>query len=205
MSSLLLVGGGGHCRSCIDVIEAQGRYAVAGIVQPHDEGTKLVLGYPVLGADEDLPGLLTQHPNALVTVGQIKTPEVRIRLFAHLKQLRATLPVIVSSMAHLSRHAQVDEGTIIMHGAIVNAGARVGRNVIVNSQALIEHDAVIGPHCHISTGARVNGGARVGTGSFVGSGAILREGVVVGSNSVIGAGQLILRDLPSNSILRCAT
>lgn len=202
MISLLLVGGGGHCRSCIDVIEAQGRYAVAGIVQPRDEGQAPVLGYPILGADEDLPALLVQHPNALITVGQIKTPDVRIRLFAQLKQLRATLPVIVSPIAHVSRHADIDEGTIVMHGAIVNAGVRVGRNVILNSQALIEHDAVIEPHCHISTGARINGGSRVGTGAFVGSGAILREGVVIGSNSVIGAGQLVLRNLPPNSILR---
>ncbi|MFB1490727.1 MULTISPECIES: hypothetical protein [unclassified Thiocapsa] len=87
MIPLLLIGGGGHCRSCIDVIEAQGRYAVAGIVQPQHEGNESVLGYPILGADDDLPALLAQHPNALITVGQIKTPDVRIRLFAQLKQL----------------------------------------------------------------------------------------------------------------------
>ncbi len=154
MISLLLVGGGGHCRSCIDVIEAQGRYAVAGIVQPRDEGNESVLGYPILGTDEDLPALLVQHPNALITVGQIKTPDVRIRLFAQLKCLRATLPVIVSPIAYVSRHADINEGTIVMHGAIVNAGARVGRNVILNKPSLDRarrRDRAALPHLHRCT------------------------------------------------------
>jgi len=32
MKSLLLIGGGGHCRSCIDFIEEEGKYQIAGIV-----------------------------------------------------------------------------------------------------------------------------------------------------------------------------
>jgi len=33
-SELILVGGGGHCKSCIDVIERQGKYRIAGIIRP---------------------------------------------------------------------------------------------------------------------------------------------------------------------------
>jgi hypothetical protein len=33
MKSLLLIGGGGHCRTCIDVIETEGKYKIAGIVK----------------------------------------------------------------------------------------------------------------------------------------------------------------------------
>ena len=49
MKSLLLIGGGGHCRSCIDVIEAEGKYSIAGIVNQPGENTDPVLGYEVLG------------------------------------------------------------------------------------------------------------------------------------------------------------
>ena len=29
---LVLIGGGGHCRACIDVIERENKYQIAGIV-----------------------------------------------------------------------------------------------------------------------------------------------------------------------------
>ncbi len=202
MKTLLLIGGGGHCRAAIDVIESEGCFVIKGIVQPKADGVEPVLGYPILGEDADLPTLLADTPQALVTVGQIKAPTLRRHLFESLKGLNAVMPLIVSPKAHVSRHAQVGEGTLVMHGAIVNACARIGVNGIVNSLSLIEHDAVVGNHCHISTGARVNGGAIIEDGCFIGSGAVLREGVRVGANSVIGAGCVITRDVARDTIVK---
>ena len=127
--------------------------------------------YPLLGREEDLFELAKSCQNFLITIGQIKSPEPRIRLFEHLKQLGMTLPIVVSPLAHVSRQAVLEEGTIIMHHALVNAGASVGRNCIINTKALIEHDAVIEDHCHISTAAVVNGAAKVQRYSFIGSNA----------------------------------
>ena len=154
MKPLLLVGGGGHCHSCIDVVEATKSYQIEGVVLPKLSSAR-ILGYPIIGSDGDLPNLLSGIKSALITVGQIKTPEVRIRLFDLLKQLGAELPVIISPRAYCSKHAVTGDGLIIMHGAVVNAGARVGNNCIVNSQALVEHGVEIDDHCHISTGARL--------------------------------------------------
>lgn len=199
---LLLLGGGGHCHACIDVIEAEALYRIAGIVQPASDGKDAVLGYPVLGSDEDLARLIEEIPAAVITVGQIKSPDIRIRLFNTLKSLGAQLPAVQSPFAYCSKHATVGEGTIVMHGALLNANACIGENCIINSQALIEHDAIVGDHCHISTGARLNGGVRIGSGTFVGSGAILREGINVGERAIIGAGQIILRDVPAGAVVR---
>jgi sugar O-acyltransferase (sialic acid O-acetyltransferase NeuD family) len=154
---IILVGAGGHCRSCIDVIEREGRFDIAGVVDCPDFVGENVLGYPLLGRDEDLPALREKCQYALVTVGQIKTPEIRMRLFQQLQSLAFELPAIISPGAYVSRHARVGAGTIVMHDALINAGASVGENCIINSKALIEHDATVGSHCHISTGAIVNG------------------------------------------------
>lgn len=202
MSGLLLIGGGGHCRSCIDVIEAEGRYWIRGIVQPLSDETDGIFGYPVVGSDEDLPSLLQETAQTLVTVGQIRSSEIRIRLYELLKKLGGKLPRIVSPFAYCSKYAEMNEGTIVMHGAIVNAGANIGANCIINSQALIEHDVIVADHCHISTGARVNGGVTIGKGSFIGSGAILKEGIVIGENVIVGAGQVVLQDVPSGMVLK---
>lgn len=204
MKTLVLVGGGGHCRSVIDVIETAGGYAIRGIIQPKDDGDQPVLGYPVLGDDDAFPSLLAEGCQALVTVGQIKTSALRRRLFERLKGLTANLPVVTSPHAYVSRHASLGEGSVVLHGAVVNAGAVLGANGIVNSLALLEHDVNIGDHCHISTGARVNGGARIADGCFIGSGAIIAQGVSVGADCVVGAGCVVTRDLPGNTLVKAA-
>jgi sugar O-acyltransferase (sialic acid O-acetyltransferase NeuD family) len=196
---LLLVGAGGHARSCIDVIEQQGKFEVAGLVGTPDQIGSKVLGYPVLGTDTDLPELLRIYAYALVTVGQIKTPKPRIQLFNLLRSYWCALPVVISPRAHVSRHAVVESGTIVMHGAIVNAGATVGKNCILNSQSLVEHDSVVSDHCHIATGVALNSSVYIGEGTFVGSNAAIRQGVRIGEHCVIGMGVRVLAECPSHT------
>lgn len=188
---IILIGGGGHCRACIDVIEQEGRFAIAGIVDIPEKRQDNVLSYSVIGSDADLANLIKTFPNVLVTLGQIKSPARRMELFNDLIKIGAHFHVIQSPLAYVSPHAQVAEGTIVMHHALINAGAKVGRNCIINNKALVEHDAVIEDHCHISTGAVVNGGVKIGSGSFFGSGAVAAENTVIPSTSFIKANSLI--------------
>jgi sugar O-acyltransferase (sialic acid O-acetyltransferase NeuD family) len=185
---ILLVGGGGHCKSCIDVIGQEGKFQIAGIVDLPEKRGLLVLGHPVIGCDEDLPNLLKSCPNVLITLGQIKSPVRRMKLFNDLQKMGAQFPVIQSPLAYISPYAQIADGTIIMHHALINAGATVGKNCIINTKALVEHDAVIEDHCHISTGAIINGGVRIGTGTFIGSNTVTKEYIEIGDNLVIGLG-----------------
>ena len=192
---IVLVGGGGHCKSCIDVIEQAENFQIAGIVDVPDKLHQKLLGYEIMATDDDLPQLVNENTNFLVTLGQIKSPEKRIRIFQILKELKAKLPVIISPIAYVSQHAQINEGTIIMHHAIINAGAKIGQNCIINSKALIEHDAVIADHCHIATGAIINGGVTVGSGTFFGSNAVCKEYIEIGKNVVIGCGAKITKNI----------
>jgi len=192
---LLLIGGGGHCKSCIDVIEQENRFQIAGIIDLPDKIHQNVLGYPIIGNDGNLPELIPTYPNILITIGQIKSARQREQLFNTAKRLGAVFPVIKSPLAYVSTHAEINEGTIIMHHALINAGARVGRNCIINTKALVEHDATIGDHCHIATGALVNGGVVVGSGSFWGSGAVSKEYTSIPRNSFLKANSVI-REAP---------
>ncbi len=191
---IVLLGAGGHARACIDVIEEQARFTVAGLLGLPDQVGSRVLGYPVLGTDADLPEQTREHARALVAVGQIKTPEHRMRLFDLARSCSCEMPVIVSPRAHVSRHAVVGAGTIVMHGAVINAGAVVGSNCIINSLSLVEHDAVIADHCHVSTAAAINSGVRIAAGTFIGSNSCVRQGINIGERCVIGMGQRVLRD-----------
>lgn len=192
---LILVGGGGHCHSVIDAVEEADVFRIAGIVDVKEKIGSEVLGYQVIGSDEDLERLIRKNTFFLVAVGQIKSAETRVSIYDKLKKLNAPVASIISPYAHVSKHAHISPGTVVLHGATVNAGAEIGENCIINSHALIEHDAVIGSHCHISTGAIVNGGASVGDKTFIGSGAVILQEVEVGKGCVVGAGSVVLNTI----------
>ena len=183
---ILLIGGGGHCRSVIDVIEQMNEYKIIGIVDIKENIGKKVLDYEIIGSDDDLSDIFKTCKNAIITIGQIKTNKPRVDLFGKTRQIGFDLPTIVSPLAYVSRHAFVDEGSIVMHHALINTGAKVGKNCIINTKALVEHDAVVEDNCHISTGAIINGGTVVKENSFVGSNSVSKEYVTI--NGFIKAG-----------------
>jgi len=191
MDGIILIGGGGHCRSVIDVIEQENKFQIAGVVDRQELLGTEVLGYKVIGSDNDLKELAGRYKYALITVGQIKSPDLRISLFALAKKAGFILPAIVSPRAYVSQHATLGEGTVIMHDALVNANAKIGRNCIINSKALIEHDSVIKDNCHVSTGAIINGGVEVEDNCFIGSNAVTSQSIRVGLGSFIKAGSLV--------------
>jgi len=195
-SDLLVIGAGGHAHACIDVIEQHGRYRIAGLIGKADELHDQHLGYSVIATDDDLPQLSNNYQNIFITIGQISSPEVRIKLYQSVVDLGFLLPTIISPRAYVSKHSTIGKGTIVMHDAVINAGARVGSNCIINTNAMIEHDAIIEDHCHISTGVIANGGVHVGMGSFLGSRSVIREGVSIGQRSLIGMGVVVRHNQP---------
>lgn len=186
MKPLILVGGGGHCKSVIDVAESAG-YNILGILDRPEEVGKKVLGYDVIGTDDDMAKYVDQV-EFIVTVGQIKSPDLRIKLHKMLEQAGARLATIVAQTAQVSKYAQLGAGTVVMHQAVVNVDAKIGKGCIINTFANIEHDVVIGDYCHISTGAMVNGGSTVADGTFVGSQSVVNQCVKIkcgGGNCLI--------------------
>lgn len=179
--------------SCIDVIEQQGKYRIAGILDREDLLGQALLGYRFIGTDGDIAEFLQQGHSFLVTIGQIHNVEPRIRLYEILHKLQAPIATVISPRAYVSKHAIIGAGTIVMHDALINAKAEVGRNCIINTKALIEHHARIEDHCHISTCAAVNGGTVIKSGSFFGSGAVSQEYAQSDNNAFIKARTVLKR------------
>lgn len=191
MEPIILIGGGGHCRSCIDVMEQEGKYNILGILDLKEKIGQEIFTYKIIGTDVDLKKLIKICRNFFITVGQLDSAGKRLSLYNKLKKLDVNLPVIISPYAYVSKHSLIGEGSIIMHSAQVNAGAKIGVNCIINSKALIEHDATIGNHCHVSTGAIVNGGVILGDRSFFGSSAVSKQYIKIPADSFIKANSVI--------------
>lgn len=196
---LILIGGGGHCRSCIDVIEQEGKFGIVGILDKAELMGREVLGYQIIGDDNDYEKFRAEGCEFLVTVGQIKTAFVRKRIYENLKKINAKLAKVISPEAYVSQHATIGTGTIIMNNVFVNASAKVGENCILNTGCIIEHEVEVGAHTHISTGALINGGSVIGAETFIGSGAIISNQINVGNKVIVGAGTLVIDNVYDNS------
>ena len=190
---LVLVGGGGHCKSVIEAAESAG-YSILGVLDIPEEVGKSILSTKVIGTDDDIPTYVDKA-EFVITVGFIKNPATRIKLYNRIKEAGGKLATIVASTAYVSKYAEIGEGTVVMHHAFVNAGAKVGKNVILNTFTNIEHDAEIGDQCHISTGTMVNGECKVGKNSFIGSQSVLANCITIGDDIIVGAGSLVRKSI----------
>ena len=186
--NLILIGGGGHCKSVIEVAESAG-YNILGILDRPDEVGKKVLAYDVIGVD------YVDKAEFVITVGFIKNPALRIKLYEKVLHAGGKLATLIASTAYVSKYAKIGQGTVVMHQAFVNAGAEIGDNVIVNTLANIEHDACIGNQCHVSTGAMINGDCKVGANCFIGSQSVLANAISVCPDVVVGAGSFVRKSI----------
>lgn len=202
MIKLVLLGGGGHCESVIEVIEQLSGYTIAGVLDPSytDENKQKVLGYDMIGNDDDIGDFAKKGYQFVITVGQIRNANIRRRLYKTVKSFGGKLPVIVARNAHVSKHSLVKEGSIIMHFSMVNSKTSIGICSIVNTRANIEHGCVVGDFNHISTGVTLNGEVKTGSGVFIGSGSILNERCEIGEFTVIGSGSVVRNKVPSNTL-----
>ena len=200
IKKIILIGAGGHAKSCIDVISSiKNKYKVVGFVD-QKKGVKKFLNLEILGSDEDLKKIFKRYKYALVSFGQIKSYRSREACFKKLKKIGFYLPSIVSKYAYFSKNSKIDEGSIVMHGVVVNAFSSIGKNCIINTNSTIEHDVKIGNNCHVAGGAVINGGVIIGDGTFIGSGTVVKQGVKIGRNCIISANTFVRKDIKNNQI-----
>jgi len=198
MKNLILVGGGGHCKSVIDVAESAG-YTILGVLDLPSEVGKKVLDYEVIGVDDDIP-YYVDKAEFIITVGQIKDALLREKLHNKIVSVGGRLATIVASTAYVSKYAVLGRGTVVMHKAFVNAEVVIKESCIINTFANIEHSAEIGSFTHISTGAMVNGDCKVGSHVFLGSQSVMLNGTSISDNNVIAAGSFVRKSIKKSGI-----
>jgi sugar O-acyltransferase (sialic acid O-acetyltransferase NeuD family) len=195
--ALVVVGASGHAKVVIDIVEKEGRYRIAYLL---DDNAALhgrpFFGYRVTGATQSIiAGTADEKPLTLVAIGDNRA---RLRIAGWLRGNGFELARAVHPQSQIGRGAVIGAGTVIMAGAVVNSDAAIGENVIVNTGATVDHDCVVGDGVHLAPGAHLCGGVRVGAASFIGAGTVVIPGIRVGSNAVVGAGSTLLEDVSEN-------
>lgn len=200
MARILLIGGGGHCKSILDCILGAGEYRDIAVIDRHNAGRKAILGIPVIGSDDDLLSLHdTGWTDAFISLGGIGNSYRREFLYHLLREIGFNIPCIVDETASVSDNARLKPGVFVGKKAVVNAGTIIGICAIINSGAIVEHDCNVGAFSHISPGAVLCGRVSVGHGTHVGANSVVRQGIVIGNNSLIGIGSAVTKDIPDNT------
>ena len=191
---LVVFGAGGHAKVVIDIIEQQGVYEIAGLLDDdlRHRGTRF-FGYPVLGTRADLPALLSaQLCHAIVTIGDNAS---RAAVAAHLDQQGWRFASAVHPRASIGRGVTIGPGSVVMAGCVINADASLGTQVIINTGATVDHDCRIEDGVHIAPGCHLCGGVRIGQASLLGAGCSVTPGVNIGCKVTVGAGSVVIRDV----------
>jgi len=199
LKKLVLVGGGGHCESVINMIESSTNYEILGILEKNKSGLK-ILGYPILGGDDLIPSFVKENHAFVITVGQIKSSAIRRKLYNLIKLAGGDLPIIISSKAIVSKHTQIEEGTVVMQCAIINANTKIGKCSIINTQANIEHGVTIGHFNHIATSTTINGNVVINENTFIGSKAVVNQECHIGKHVVVASGTVVRKNIENDVI-----
>lgn len=199
MENIVIVGSSGHAKVVIDIVEAEGRYAIAGLLDRFRQIGEQTLGYLVLGQEEDLPALRTRHAltGAIVAIGE---NFVRAQVAGRIeRELCPGLPFVaaIHPRAAVGRGAAIGAGTVVMAGVSVGPDCAVGRFCVLNTNSSLDHDSAMGDFSSLAPGVATGGKCRIGAYSAVGIGAALLHGVRIGDHTVVGAGATVLEDLES--------
>jgi sugar O-acyltransferase (sialic acid O-acetyltransferase NeuD family) len=192
---IILIGAGGHAKSCIDIINAEGKYEIIGLVDNKKKKNSKIFNYKVLGNDKILEQIRTKVKFAFLAVGQIKTHELRKKLYLKAINLGFEFPKIISPSSIISPFSKIGKGCLIAHGVKINSNAKIGINSIINTNAIIEHDVLVGDFCHVSTSSTVNGNVEIGNNSFIGSGSILKNSIKIKNGTILPMGSIVKKNI----------
>lgn len=195
LDPIVVVGGGGHGKVVISILQKLPQYHVLGYTDVKDHGD--ILGIRYLGTDGSLPAIATKGSKTRVAlaVGQVGVGTKRHELWTRIESRGVSFPAIVSPDAVFNAGASAEDATVMMDGVIVNCGATIGRGAILNTNSTIEHDVVIADWVHVAPGATISGGSKIGRFSMIGAGATVIEGIRIAECCVVGAGSTVVADL----------
>ena len=186
---IVLIGAGGHAKSCINLIERINEFKIIGLTDSKKKG--YLLNYKILGDDAVLDQKKFKNINLCLSLGSISNIHLREKIFKKLKNKGFNFPILISKDSSISKFSKIGSGTMIMGNTFVNAGASIGENCIINNNSLIEHDVKIGNNSQISTSVTINGSCKIGSNCFIGSGSIIRNNINIKNNTFIKMASVI--------------
>jgi sugar O-acyltransferase (sialic acid O-acetyltransferase NeuD family) len=199
--NIVIVGGGGHGKVVIDILEKAGGFHLQGILDSQLRVGDKVMGYEVLGTDSSIPDIVKERAiqGLVVAIGD---NWLRSNLVTSIRSSLAGIefPNAIHPSAQLARDVRLGRGNVVMAGCVVNSAATIGDFCILNTHCSVDHDSMLGNYVSIAPKACAGGNVHVGDYTSICLGANIIHGVKIGRHTVVGAGATVLNDLPSQVV-----
>lgn len=184
MSTLLLLGAGGHGRVVADAALREGRWR--GVSATDRDAARclreLLPGVPAALPEVSLPVATAVH----VAIGNSQAREAETQAVGIQR-----LATVIHPDASVSAHARIGAGCFIAARSVIAPQATLGIGVIVNHGAVVDHDVEVGDFCHVGPNATLGGNVRLGKRVLIGAGASVLPGVSICDDATIGAGAVV--------------
>lgn len=190
MKPVILIGGGGHARSIVEML--QGSVVLAGYA---DREPSPLMPVPYLGSDADIMARYSpEDVDIHLAIGFGAGCSVLHRRQISDRYAAYTQATLTAPSAWISPSVEIGAGSTVMARTVVNR-SRLGRNVVVNTAAVIEHDCRIADNSFVGPGAILCGEVELGEDVFIGAGAIVRQGLSICAGTVVGMGAVVIENI----------
>jgi sugar O-acyltransferase (sialic acid O-acetyltransferase NeuD family) len=200
VKALVVVGGGGHGRELLDVVEAvnavRPQFDLLGVL---DDGTPDLEVLAACGVRHLGPVRLLAELDAQYVLG-IGSPDARRVIDLAATEWGRVPATLVHPSAVVGRRVTLGPGTVVCGLASITTNVRTGRHVHLNIAATVAHDCRLGDYVTLAPGARLSGAVTAEERSTIGTGAVVIQGCAIGAGTVVGAGAVVVRDLPADVV-----
>ncbi len=204
--SVILYGGGGHGKTLIDLVRAEGKLGIVGILDDGLQPGAMVMGVPVLGGADLLPELYRRGVRLAINgVGGINHVEVRLKVFDLLRAAGFGFPTLVHPTAWVEVSASLEEGVQVLAKSYISSEASLGFGTVINAGVVVSHDCRIGQVVNLSPGAMLAGGVTVEDHALIGMAATVNLNITIGRGARVGNGATVKADVPAGTVVRAGT
>ncbi|MCK8520562.1 acetyltransferase [Aquimarina sp. D1M17] len=195
MDKILIIGASGHAKVIIETIELGGDYEIYGLIDSFKPKGMNVLGYEILGTEENIQDLIDQGiSKGIIAIGDNWT---RLQMMNKIHSLTPDFEfvTVIHPSAIISPSVQIGKGTIIMASVTINADAKVGSHCILNTGASFGHDSVIEDFASLAPGVTIGGNVFIDYCTAICLGANIIQAINIGKYSIVGAGSIVVNDI----------
>jgi len=199
MNHIVIFGAGGQAKVVADIVEKQGEYRIAGLIDTYKAKGTRVYGYEVLGDESCLADCGDSICGGIIAIGD---NWVRSKVAGSIRALAPGFRFVtaVHPSASIARGVRLGEGTVVMPGSVINSDTTIGEHCIINTNASVDHDCIVGSFVSIAPNAAIGGEARIGDYTAISLGASVIHAVRIGEHTVIGAGATVVSDIASGVV-----
>ena len=201
-NSIVIIGGGGHGKTVIELLRAIGTFHILGILDDGLKAGEEILGVPVLGNVSSLKLLANIGLNyAVNAVGGISRMQSRKDIFDKIAEAGLTNPPLIHPRAFVEQSSMISDGVQVFPLAYVGSSAKIGFGCIINTGAIVSHDCVLENYVNLSPHATLAGEVHVGELTLVGMGATINLRVHIGRQAKIGNGATVKADVADGGLV----